>query len=76
MEISHDKILERLARELGALTINNHILTMEVDEYILKSNFDDTKMEALTKRVIDQDATIKELRTLIDARKNNRTKDV
>lgn len=75
MDISHDKIMERLARELGALTINNHILTLEVEEYQTIENLDKLKVDALTKRVLEQDSIIKELRILIDARKTNRVKN-
>lgn len=76
MDISHDKIMERLARELGALTINNHILTLEVEEHETNGHLTGLKVDALTKRVLEQDAIIKELRVLVDARKNNRVKDV
>ena len=75
MELNHDKIMERLARELGALTINNHILTLEVEQHQAKSALDDSRIEALTKRVLEQDATIKELRELTAARKTNRVKN-
>lgn len=75
MDISHDKIMERLARELGALTINNHILSLENEEHETNVQLTGLKVDALTKRVLEQDSIIKELRVLIDARKTNRVKN-
>lgn len=61
--------MERLARELGALTINNHLLTIEVDQYQEQLELDIPKLDALSRRVMDQDNTIKELNILVETRK-------
>ena len=62
MEANHDKIMERLARELGALTVNNHILEIELEETRSKTDTDAIRMDALVKRVVEQDDIIRELR--------------
>lgn len=62
-------MMERLARELGALTINNHLLTIEVDQYQEQLELDIPKLDALSRRVMDQDNTIKELNILVETRK-------
>lgn len=69
MKVSRDKMMERLARELGALTINNHLLTIEVDQYQEQLELDIPKLDALSRRVMDQDNTIKELNILVETRK-------
>ena len=78
--------MERLARELGAITVNNHILTLELEtaqeeaealaeKVDLKNKADAGHIDALTARVREQDQTVTELRALIDARKTLRTKE-
>lgn len=75
MPISNDKVMERLARELGVLTMNNHILSMEVDALELQQQANAGQIDALTRRVLEQDETIRQLRTMVDARKTLRTDD-
>lgn len=77
MEVSEEKILECLARELGAITINNHMLSIEVEACQHKKELNDSNIQAYTRRVLEQDAEIKQLRILIDTRKiKNPVKDV